>query len=255
MSIQGLYGTSSPDSRLKLEWELVGIPIAISVQISLNSEFTVNSRIFVLPKHVRSCILDTGSGKWFYRVGAWIGGADDGVIEWSGIYGPTEIQSRLANPAPLLPFPTSLTGTNPVYNGIVFHTGLYETYYLIIHATQKDQFNSSGMKTYYKQDWGSGSVQLSGLDPTATHSFQLQMLVPNKKDLPTNSVVILSDVYEVRNKKTAMIVKPKTNTDHATYAADKAILQDSIGRRKQNFGSYAQYLQFQAAKARTSASQ
>lgn len=254
MSIQGLYGTQGVAGRLKLDWEALGTPIATSVQVALDTEFTIEARTFVLPKGIRQCELDVGGGNWFYRVGAWVGTEIEGAIEWSGIYGPVAIQSQKAAPA-LEPFPTELTAVKPAYNAIIFHTGVYEKYYMVIHVTQKDTFNASGLKTYYKQDWGSASVQVSGLDSNMTHSFQLQMFVGEKGSLPTNSIKMLTITYPVKNKKTAMVVKPATNTDHATYAADKAILQDSIGRRKQNFGSYAQYLQFQAAKARTTAPQ
>lgn len=254
MSIQGVYGSQGTGGRLRLVWEVLGSPIAISVQIASDMEFTVQTRIFILPKGATQCELDVGGGRWYYRVGAWLGEEKDGVIEWSGIYGPVGLQSNKAAPGLEL-FPGGLTDVRPAYNAIVFHTGMYEPYYMIINATQKDSFTAGTTKTYYKFDWGAASIQLSGLDPNATHSFQLQLMVGDKATLPTNSVKMLTDVYEVRNKRTAMIVKPATNTDHATYAADKAILQDSIGRRKQNFGSYAQYLQFQAAKARTTARQ
>jgi hypothetical protein len=254
MSIQNVYGSQGTGGRLRLVWEALGFPIATSVQVAFDTEFTVETRTFVLPKGATQCELDVGGGNWFYRVGAWIGDDKDGIVEWSGIYGPITLQTNKALPH-IEAFPLVLTDVRPAYNAIVFHTGIYEKYYMIVHVTQKDTFKASGMKTYYKFDWGAASIQISGLDPNATHSFQLQMFIGDKSSLPTTSVKMLTGQYEVRNKKTAMVVKPATNTDHATYAADKAILQDSIGRRKQNFGSYAQYLQFQAAKARTTARQ
>lgn len=254
MSIQNLYGSQGSGGRLKLEWEVLGSPIAISIQIAFDTQFTNETRTFVLPKGTTNCELDVGRGNWYYRVGAWIGTDKDGVVEWSGIYGPVGIQSNKTPPAIEL-FPGDLTDVRPAYNAIVLHTGMYEPYYMIITITQKDNFTAAATKTYYKWDWGAASVQVSGLESNATHSFQLQMMTGDKSKLPLNTVKMLTDVYEVRNKRTAMVVKPATNTDHATYTADKAILQDSVGRRKQNFGSYAQYLQFQAAKARTTARQ
>ena len=254
MSIQGVYGSQGAGGRLRLVWEALGSPIAISIQIALDTEFTVETRTFVLPKDATQCELDVGGGNWFYRVGAWLGDDKDGIVEWSGIYGPLRLQNPKAAPAVEL-FPGGVNDVRPAYNAIVFHTGMYEPYYMVFTVTQKDRFTAGTTKTYYKFDWGAASIQISGLDPHATHSFQLQLLVGDKATLPTSSVKMLTAAYEVRNKKTAMIIKPETNTDHATYAADRAILQDSIGRRKQNFGSYAQYLQFQAAKARTTARQ
>jgi hypothetical protein len=256
-SIQGVFGEKTADDRLYLEWETLGLDeiVAISIQIATDSEFTQETRTFVMDKTVKSCTLDVGFGKWFYRVGAWIGTEKDGIIEWSGIYGPVSIRSTKPH-VNLFAFPTFLTNVKPAHNSIVFYTGLYEPYYMILHATQKDHFKASGLKSYYKYDLGNGSIQLLNMDPQYTYSFQLQMFAKKIAELPKDgNIQVLTDMYVVKNKRSAMPVRAMNNTDRAVYAADKAILQDSIGKPNRKFGSYAEYLQFQAAKARTSASQ
>lgn len=254
-SIQNIYGQKTHDERLSLEWEVLGKPIAISIQIALDSEFTQETRTFVLHNSLTSCILDIGAGNWFYRAGAWIGTDTDGIIEWSGIYGPVVIQSKKGI-VPLTPFPTFLTAIKPVLNGVVFHTGLNQRYYMVIHSTRNEHFKSSGLKSFYKHDWGNGSIQVSHLDPKETYSFQLQMFTSNIATLPdVNTIQLLTESYIVTNKKAAMPIKATNGTEKAVYAADRAMLQDAASGRKQTFFSYAQYLQFQAAKARTSASQ
>lgn len=254
MSIQALVGSCTADGRLALRWEVYGKPIALSVQVALDTEFTEEARTFVLPKSATTCALDIGFGAWFYRVGAWEGTNMNGTVEWSGIYGPVAIQTQKGRTL-VSEFPTIIPNVTPANNAVVFHTGLYEPYYMIIHCTQKDVFKASVMKTYYKKDWGNGSLQLSGLDPQYTYSFQLQMFPDEKAVLPTNTIRPLSDVYSIKNKRTGMPVKASSNTDHAIYAADKAILLDAVGRQKQTFASQTDYIRFQAAKARTSASQ
>ncbi len=254
MSIQNLMAATTPDGRLSLNWEAYGAPIACSIQVALDSEFTEEARTFIVPKSVRSCALDIGSGQWYYRVGAWIGTELEGTIEWSGIYKPITIVSAKSR-VPVSPFPIAIPSVTPALNAIVFHTGLYEPYYMILHMTRDGVFKASSMKTHYMKDYGKAQIQMSKLDPQYTYSFQLQMLTGDKAALPTNTIRVLTDVYSIRNKKTGMPVKATNGTDSAVYAADRAILQDAVGRRKQNFSSYAQYLQFQAAKARTSASQ
>jgi hypothetical protein len=255
MSIQNVFGEKTSDEKLKLEWETLAKPVAISIQIALDSEFTEGSRTFVVYKSVQACELDVGNGTWFFRIGAWIGSETDGMIDWSGIYGPVQIASKNL-PAKLAEFPTFITSVRPSYNSLFLHTGLYEPYYTIVHITQNNHFKSSGLKTYYKHDWGNGSIHIPNLDSNSVHSFQLQMFSVNKAILPKQSDVrILTEPLIVKNKKVGMPIKATSGTDHAVYAADKAILQDAVGRKKKTYSSYAEYLQFQAAKARTSARQ
>lgn len=252
MSVQNVYGDKTADGRLGVEWETLGKPVATSVQIALNSEFTEETRTFVLDRAAQMCALDVGPGRWFYRVGTWFGTETEGVIEWSGIYGPVDIQSKKPR-VPLAEFPTFLTSVKPALNSIVFHTGLFQPYYMVFNYTEKDHFKSSGLKSVYRHDWGEGSIRVTNLDPAATYSFQLQMFGGGMAALPTgNTIQLLTEAYIVKNKRAGMPVKATNGTESAVYAADKAILH---GRRKQNFSSYAEYLQYTAAAARTSAGQ
>jgi hypothetical protein len=254
MNVQGLMGNCTSDGRLGLQWEAYGSPIAISIQVALDTEFTQEARTFVVPKDVKTCALDIGGGKWYYRVGAWIGSDVEGVIDWSGIYGPISIVSRKGHIA-LQPFPTTLTSIKPTLNAIVFHTGLYENYYIVVQYTTKDDFKASSLKSIYRKDWGSGSIHVPGLDPAFTYSFQLQMICEEKGVLPKGTIRLLTDAYSVKNKRAGMPVRASSATEHANFTADRAILQDAVGRQKIKFGSYSDYWRFQAAKARTSARQ
>jgi hypothetical protein len=73
MSIQGVVGKATADGRFAISWEVIANTQAFSVQVASDSEFTKNSRTFVLPSTVKQCILDLGGGLWFYRCAAWIG--------------------------------------------------------------------------------------------------------------------------------------------------------------------------------------
>lgn len=254
MSVQNLIGVCTSDGRLGLEWEAYGSPIALSIQVALDTEFTQGARTFVVPKDVKTCALDIGGGKWYYRVGAWIGTDVEGVIDWSGIYGPVSIVSPKGHVF-LQPFPTVITSVNPALNSVIFHTGLYETYYMVVHVTTKGDFKASGLKSIYRKDWGSGSIHVPGLDPALVYSFQLQMISGEKGVLSKGTIRLLTDTYSVKNKRSGMPVRAGSTIDQVNYAADKAILQDAVGRQKIKFGSYSDYWRFQAAKARTSARQ
>jgi len=255
MSAQNIVGSKTMTEKINLSWETIGTPLAISVQVALDSEFTQETRTFVIDKSAKSCILDVGPGKWFYRIGSWFGTNDDGVIEWSGIYGPIYIESQKSR-VPLLKFPTFLTSIKPEYNGLAFNTGLYEPYYMIIHYTEKDHFKSSGLTSLYKRDWGNGTIHVTNLNPAATYSFQLQMIGGDIATIPkTNTIRLLTEAYIVKNKRAAVPVKPGSTTQNTIFSADKAILQEVIEKNKINFSSHADYLQYKAAKARTSMQQ
>ncbi len=253
MSVQSLMASATTDGRLTLSWEAFGTPVAFSIQVALDSEFTQNARTFVVPKSARSCALDIGSGQWYYRVGAWLGSDREGVIEWSGIYKPVFIASP-KSVATLAPFPMLIPKVSPALNAVVFHTGVYDPYYIIFHVVRGNEFKASSMKTYYSKDTGNAQVQVSGLDPQYAYSFQLQMLTGDKGALPTNTVHPLTDVYSIQNKRAGAIVKPTNATEHASYAGDRAILQGAVGQKRQKFSSYTDYLKFKAAQARTSGS-
>ena len=254
MSIQSILGVCTADGRLGLEWEAYGSPIAISIQVALDTEFTQEARTFVLPKDIKSCALDIGGGKWYYRIGGWIGSDVEGVIDWSGIYGPVSIVSQKGHIA-LQPFSTMITSIKPTLNAIVFHTGLYENYYMVVQYTTKEDFKASGLKSMYRKDWGSGSIHVPGLDSSLVYSFQLQMLSQERGVLPKTTIRLLTEPYSIKKKRTGMPVRAGSTIDQVNYAADKAILQDAVGRQKLKFGSYSDYWRFQAAKARTSARQ
>ena len=249
MSIQNIIGEKTIDERLALQWKIFGSPIAISIQVALDPEFTQETRTFVLNKSIQTCALDLGRGQWFYRLGAWLGIETEGIIDWSGIYGPINLQSNKSF-IPLTPFPAMITAVKPAYNGIDFHTDKYKPYYLIIHATKQSDFKASHIKTYYKRDWGNACVQLTGLDPLQNYSFQLQMLTA----LPKN-IDLLTEAYVVKNKKAGAPIKPGSATDQTRFSEDRAILIDAASRKKLIFKSQSEYLQYKAARARNSLEQ
>ena len=251
MSIQGLFGKPTADGRFAISWEVIANIRATSIQVALDSEFTNNVRTFVLPAFVKNCNLDVGNGNWFYRIGGWIGTWTEGIIDWSGIYGPIKIVS----PKPvcaIVPFPTEITYVKPALNSIIFYTDRCDPYYMIVNISEKENFKASQVKTHYYSDLDMGHITISDLSPEKTYSFQFQMLAKQRDTLPTDSIQLLTEEYTVLNKRTGMYVKPKSATEHTTYAADKAMINDSMKRTRLQFFSYAQYLQFQAAKARTS---
>lgn len=251
MSVQSIVGVSTPDGKLGLQWHLVGSCIAYSVQVGLDSECTQERADYVCPNTDTQCSFDVGSGSWYVRVGAWIGTDTDGIVDWSGVYGPFTIQSNQA-PQPLSRFPIVLTGVKPALNSVKFHTGLNKSYYMIIHSTKANSFRSSHLKTIYTKDWGVGCVQITHLDPHSVYSFQLQMFSTNMDTLPKHTSQLLTESYDVIEKQAAKPIGSYSTHNHTMNVADKAIVNDAIGRRTMKFASHSDYLKYKAAISRTS---
>lgn len=254
MSIQGVDGKATADGRFAISWEVIANPQAFSIQVATDSEFTVNVRTFILPAAVKQCILDVGGGRWFYRCGAWIGTQTEGMIDWSGIYGPILISSPKSI-CGIAPFPIIFSDSVPALSSIIFYTGNYEEYYMIVHISEKEDMKASGIHSFYFFDSCKGKITVPNLSPEKTYFFHFQMLATQKDKLFKDRIQLLTEAYAVKEKRTAMVVKPTNGTESATYAADRAMLNDAVGRTRQQFFSYAQYLQYRAAKARTSARQ
>lgn len=251
MSVQSIDGYSTPDGMLELHWYLVGSCIAYSVQVGLDSECTQERADYVCPNTDTQCILDVGSGSWYVRIGAWIGTETDGIVEWSGVYGPFTVKSKKA-PQPLAPFPIDLLAVKPALNSIKFHTGLNKSYYMIIHYTKAYSFRSSHLKTIYTKDWGIGCVQITNLDPHSVYSFQLQMFSTAIDKLPKHTSQLLTESYNVIEKQAAKPIGSYSTANHTMNVADKAIVNDAIGRRTMKFASHSDYLKYKAAISRTS---
>lgn len=254
MSIQNITGRQTMEGKLSLTWKNLTTPIAISIHVAQDSEFIQHSRLFVIPNHVDSCTLDIGKGSWFYRIGAWIGTQAEGAIEWSGIYGPILLQTN-KQLLPLKQFPYIIHAIKPALNSINIHTGAYEPCYMVIHSTDHHVLQASRTKSIYMFDWGGSIINVPNLDASKEYTFQIQTIAGNPAKLPTSTIEVCTEPYHIEKKRSGMPVQGRSGTDRATYAADKANLQHAIGKQSQKFDSYAQYIQFQAAKARTSASQ
>jgi hypothetical protein len=250
MSIQNVQGWVAPEGKLGLQWEIVREVVAISVQIAKDVEFMDTPRTFVLPP-VKGIALDTGKGDWYYRVGAWVGDKTRGVIEWSGMYGPLRIETAKpvvsSEPAKL-----KIQHVQPALDSLIFHTGLYEPYYVVVDYTDSHLgLRASTAKTVYLQDQSRGQFHVLNLSAASVYSFRVTTFIGERATLPVGGVKQLGDGLLIGGKRPARASRPGTNTDMAVYAADKAILRGASEKENMRFSSYAEYMQFIAAKART----
>jgi hypothetical protein len=243
--VQNVTIAPKPDGNLGISWEVLADHKAISVQVARAPEMAGSTmRHFVLPAGVKGCTLDLGPGTWGCRVGAWIGDANRGAVEWSGIYGPVAV----ASPRPLLGVVAErikVVHVQSLEGGMRFHTGRMEEYYTLIESARTE-----GVRWNYVRDNGMGYIDAINLERGSTYSFRLYDCGPR---LPEGALVQLGEGIAVRGKR-ALPSGPSLNVvDYSEHKAERAVLRDSVDRPAMRFPSQADYLKFVAAKAKTTA--
>lgn len=255
---------------LTLSWDVYGECKALSIQIGKDAEFTKDVRTFCIPPR-SSCAIDSGSGNWFVRIGAWIGGVKEGEIQWSGIVGPYPIIS-MKPMVPAVPSSVVITGSVSIVNGLRIHMKLHPDFYCITDYSTSPLFNASDTFTVYSFEVQEKIIdclqlqshlvpaQFSGLrdlesSPQArpvidtTYYVRVSSFASEKDTFPVNSVKQLTEGVTVTGNPKAAI-RPHTSSDLTTCIADKVLQRENKNKKTLNFKSYAEYLQHLNAKHR-----
>lgn len=255
---------------LTLTWNIYGECKALSVQIGKDAEFTQDVRTFCIPC-LPSCVIDSGSGEWFVRVGAWIGSIQEGTIQWSGIMGPYPVISTKPMVPAIQPV-VQILGSQSIVNGIRIKIARQQDFYCVIEYSKSLVFNASDTHTVYSLEVKetyidflniqsylipSRSSKLNFLE-SSTHTkphiditYYVRVLTfsSDMNTLPVNSVKQLTEGVSVKGNPKAAI-RPHTSADLITCIADKVIQRESKNKKTLNFKSYAEYLQHLNAQHR-----
>jgi hypothetical protein len=257
-------------NNLTLAWNIYGECKALSIQIGKDAEFTRDVRTFCIPR-LQSCIIETASGEWFVRIGAWVGNIKEGTIQWSGIVGPFNIVST----KPMIPAIESsikITGSSSIVNGLQLQIKRHPDFYCITDYSISPSFNASDTHTVYSFEVKETYIdclhmqshliplQFSGLrdltiSPQAkpvidkTYYVRVSNFVTGGDTLPENSVKQLAEGVSITGNPKAAI-RPHTTADLTTCIADKVLQHESKNKKTLNFKSYADYLQNLNAKTR-----
>jgi hypothetical protein len=253
MLIQAPSAAALPSGKVLFQWTALATGAgwhATSIQIASDSEFTTNCRTFVIPPTVFTCELDTGKGGWYYRIGAWLGTPQKGAVEWTGIYGPIHAESAKGI-VPIAPMTVHFQSVQPALDAILFHSGVYEPYYLIFDYTFQGEVKASTAKTVYIHDWGKAEMPVENLEPARTYTFRVATFQGKRGTLPAAEIKQLTEWTYIRNKRAAAPVRARNFTEGAVYEADKVLLREAREKKSLRFSSYADYMQHLAARART----
>lgn len=243
MSIQNIQGTCV-DGRLNLSWILLEDCEAISVQIARDTQFISSPRMFIVPK-CTGCTLDTGKGIWFFRIGLmW-----KGKIEWMPMRPPLFIQTT--KEAQVLHKPHfTVIHTQPITDGMRFHTNSTTPSYTIIEYSEDTKFHATSTKTTYFTDPSRGYFDCKGLEPHLLYSIRLA--TPEKPELlPKDAIHLLSEWIVFHGKRSLNPIKPHNTEDRSQIKRDAVLLREANESNKpMRFTSHSDYTRYLAAKAR-----
>jgi hypothetical protein len=245
MLIQNVYGQNL-QGRLVIQWENHCDALANCVEIGTNADFTENRKMFVLPV-TTNCALATGTGSFYYRVGAFVGEKLRGTIEWSGLYGPLQINSNRDPKAPPLT-PLRIHHTQQQVDGIRYHTGTLEPYYAIIEYS-KGTLNTSQKHMQYVLDNNRGHVDLLGISYEFSYTVRITTLEDMSGRLPNGYIAEVSDGKILTNQKSMKLQNLGIHQDRAAYAAASELLKQEQEGRPIKFTSHAEYTKFLAIKS------
>lgn len=237
------------DIKFRISW--IGPPgsRAYMILAARDSEFISERRCFYVPVCANNVSLDMGGGEWFFRVGCFIGN-DRGTIRWSNIYGPymnPVAGSKLPPPPSRTPF--SILYTRPIQNGLRVHVDYPGDYIMIIESSRL-----SSDLAVSQTDWSYqfDSVRrgfIDALNFTYPHRYNIRCSLLEGIAFPTDRIVCMG----VGKRYQGVAEKPLRHTDlesQGQHRGDTAILRQTENSANVRFSSHADYLRYQAAKAR-----
>jgi len=250
MSVSDIVSTVD-GPRINMTWSspVIGTR-ALSVQISKSIEFIGIVRTFVIPPG-GGISIDAGNGLWFFRVGAWHGTPQTGVITWSGIHGPVNVATPKLTIG-IKPSLVTILHTQAITHGIRIHTGINTPYYVISDISKNNEgMGASVCTTQYTYDVGRGYFDVTGLDYMNKYNIKIATFQEAPAELPTDSIKQLGAVQVTMQKRPARQLRAMESGVSTTARAEDTLLRDLARQPKLSFASHADYLKYVAAKAKT----
>jgi hypothetical protein len=172
-----------------------------------------------------------------------------GKIEWMPMRPPLFIQTT-KEPQVLHKPHFTVIHTQPITDGIRFHTNSTTPSYTIIEYSQDTKFHATSTKTRYFTDPSRGYFDCEGLEPHFIYNTRLA--TPEKPaSLPKDAIHLLSEWIVFHGKRSLNPTKPHNTEDRSQIKRDAVLLREANESNKpMRFTSHSDYTKYLAAKAR-----
>jgi hypothetical protein len=225
-----------------------------------DTECVVDRRCFFVPSMgAEGMSLDMGGGIWFFRIASILAGDGRGSIKWSNIHGPCVNAAAVTKAAPPLESePFSILHTRPIQGGLRAYVNYDGAgYIMIMEASRTSSLPNSDTEWSYQIDSvRRGSVEISGLvHPHTYYCRGSLLLLPSLSSLegtvfPTDRIIPLGSGVRF-NATPEKPIRPIDVGAQSAHRGDVAVLRQTENVANIRFSSHADYLRYQAARART----
>lgn len=222
------------------------------ISAARDPEFIIDRRCFFVP-----CIgsaglsLDMGGGAWYFRIATLVGDSAHGLVRWSNVYGPhTNSAAGTKMPPPYGTQNFSILHTRPLKCGLRAHIGYDRAAYIMLIETSRYNETLAATQTewsFHMDAVSRGSVDALNLE--YPHNYWGRCTLLDGAYFPTDKIVPLGPGLRFKG----VPEKPVRHFDNglqSLHRGDLAVLRQTENVSGVRFFSHADYVRYQAAKAR-----
>lgn len=239
-------------SKFWLSWVGPINAVGYLVLAGRDTECITDRRCFYVPCAGADGIgLDMGGGTWFFRIASILAGDGRGAIKWSNIHGPCVNPAAAGKGAPPLHSEKwTLQHTRPIQGGLRAYVNYGGPGYIMILETSRTSSlpNSDTEWSYQIDSVRRGSVEVAGLNHP--HMYYNRGSLLEGSVFPTDRIIPLGCGVRF-NGTPEKPVRPVDVGAQSVHRGDVAVLRQTENVPNIRFSSHADYLRYQAARART----
>jgi hypothetical protein len=222
------------------------------VSAARDPEFTTERRCLFVPcAGAAGVCLDMGGGVWYFRIATLVGDSR-GDIRWSNVYGPYVNEAAgTKGPPPNGATSFSVLHTRSIQGGLRVHVHYDRSAYIMILETSR--YNEALRATETEWSFHVDTIRRGSVDALNLeypHTYWVRCTLLDGAAFPTDAIVPLGAGIRVKGVPEKP-VRHFDNSIQSLHRGDVAILRQTESERNVRFSSHADYLRYQAAKART----
>lgn len=215
-------------------------------------EFIIDRRCFFVPCLGSAGVsLDMGGGAWYFRIATLVGDSAHGLVRWSNVYGPyMNLAAGKKGPPPHGAQNVSILHTRPIQGGLRAHINYDRAAYIMFIEASRHSDALAATQTewsFHMDTVCRGSVDALKLE--YPHNYWVRCTLLDGASFPVDTIVPLGPGLRFRGVPEKP-VRHFDNSLQSQHRADIAVLRQTENESGVRFFSHADYVRYQAAKAR-----